>query len=109
MRPWAPPFDALPVQRPEDDDFLLLIASQGTRLSILSNIVSHDIVVAVFPSHSSQILMPLDVGAFQPLKNSQQKFIRKSLFEGNLGFSPDGFYRSFQAIYDGGFTRHDII
>jgi DDE superfamily endonuclease len=111
--PWAPPFDLPPVQRPKEEKIYRLLVIDGftghTTLDFIEYCIKFDIIVAVFPSHSTHILQPLDVGVFQPLKNSHQKFLRKSLFEGNLGFSRMDFIASFQAIYDEGFTRHNII
>lgn len=112
-RPWAPPFDVPPVQRPEDEKIYRLLVIDGftghTTLNFIEYCIKFDIIVAVFPSHSTHILQPLDVGVFQPLKNSHQKILRKSLFKGNLGFSRVDFLASFQTIYNEGFTRHNII
>ncbi|KAK1238254.1 hypothetical protein MKX08_002833 [Trichoderma sp. CBMAI-0020] len=112
-RPWSPPFEVPPVQRPDDEKIYRLLVIDGftghTGLNFIKYCIKFDILLAVFPSHSTHILQPLDVGVFQPLKLAHQKILQASLFAGNLAFTRKDFIEAFQTMYEEGFTRHNII
>lgn len=112
-RPWSPPYEVPPIQRPDDEKIYRLLVIDGftghTGLDFIEYCIKFDILVAVFPSHSTHILQPLDVGVFQPLKLAHQKTLQASLFKGNLAFTQKDFIKAFQTIYEKGFTRHNII
>ena len=112
-RPWSPPYEVPPIQRPEEEKIYRLLVIDGftghTTLDFIEYCIKFDIIVAVFPSHSTHILQPLDVGVFQPLKHAHQKILQKSLFSGNLAFVRLDFLEAFQQMYDEGFTRQNII
>ncbi|KAK5987494.1 MFS-type transporter clz9-like protein [Cladobotryum mycophilum] len=101
------------ISRPKADRIFRLLVIDGftghTTLEFIEYCIEFDIVVAVFPPHSTHILQPLDVGVFQPLKNSQQKVLRALLQSSLLNFSRLDFLTSFKRTYDEGFTRHNII
>lgn len=59
--------------------------------------------------HTQHLTQPLDVGVFQPMKNSHQKELRKSIREGNITFSREDFAAAFSKIYRDGFKRHNIM
>ncbi|KAK5991832.1 MFS-type transporter clz9-like protein [Cladobotryum mycophilum] len=102
-----------PRSRPRFERIFRLLIIDGftghTTLEFIEYCIEFDIVVAVFPSHSTHILQPLDVGVFQPLKNSQQKVIRSMLQSSFFNFSRLDFLTSFKRTYDNGFTKHNII
>lgn len=66
---WVPPFEVPPVQRPEDEKIHRLLVIDGftghTTLDFIGYCIKFNIIVAVFPSHSTHILQPLNVSVSQ--------------------------------------------
>ncbi|UKZ89691.1 uncharacterized protein TrAFT101_012021 [Trichoderma asperellum] len=112
--PWSPPYEAPPIQWPDDKKIYRLLVIDGfvehTGLDFMEYCIKFDIIVAVFPSYSTHILQPLDVGVFHPLKLAHKKILRqKLLFQDNVVFTQTDFLTAFRAMYDEGFTRSNII
>jgi hypothetical protein len=55
------------------------------------------ILVIPLPPHSTHFLQPMDVGVFQPMKNTHQKILRRALRKGNITFSRLDFVKGLQA------------
>jgi hypothetical protein len=83
--------------------------SGHTTLEFLEYCIKYDIIVTIFPPHSTHLLQPLDLGVFQPMKNVHQKALRRHVALGEIRFSRDDFIAAFKEIYDHGFTSHHII
>lgn len=82
--------------------------TEHSRLDFIEYCIMFDIIIVIFPPHSTHILQPLDVGVFQPKKEAYQKAIRSSLLEGNLAFSRIAFITAFKEVFEEGFTKHNI-
>ncbi|KAM4061737.1 DDE superfamily endonuclease [Hirsutella rhossiliensis] len=84
--PEYPFLEAEPRLIPENERIHRLLVIDGftghTGLDFIQYCIKFDIIVAVFPPHSTHILQPLDVGVFQPLKHAQQKILHKFIESG---------------------------
>lgn len=108
--------------RPDDAQRLKTPVNERIyRLLLLDNFSGHhslelyeycmqfDIVLVYMPPHSSHFLQPMDVGVFLHLKDAHQRRLRHCIRRGDLTFTRQEFVRTFQAVWDAGFTRRHII
>ncbi|KAM4067629.1 DDE superfamily endonuclease [Hirsutella rhossiliensis] len=98
---------------PEDERIHRLLIIDGftghTGIDFIQYCIKFDIVLAIFPPHSTHILQPLDVGVFQPLKHAQQKAIRNFIDKGDLNFTRLDFLESFWETFSEGFSRGYVM
>ncbi|KAM4067406.1 DDE superfamily endonuclease [Hirsutella rhossiliensis] len=98
---------------PESERIYRLLVIDGftghTSIDFIQYCIKFDIIIAVFPPHSTHILQPLDVGVFQPLKHAQQKALRRFIDSGELNFTRLDFLESFWETFAEGFTARYII
>ncbi|KJZ70330.1 hypothetical protein HIM_10298 [Hirsutella minnesotensis 3608] len=111
--PLRPSSEAQPTVRPDKDRIYRLLVIDGftghTSLEFIHYCIKFDIILAIFPPHSTHFLQPLDVSVFQPLKQSQQRVLRRILAQGELKFSRTDFLASFHETFRDGFTAANII
>ncbi|KAM4061655.1 DDE superfamily endonuclease [Hirsutella rhossiliensis] len=111
--PEYPFLEAEPRLIPENERIHRLLVIDGftghTGLDFIQYCIKFDIIVAVFPPHSTHILQPLDVGVFQPLKHAQQKILHKFIESGELNFTRHDFLKSFWEGFKEGFAACYII
>ncbi|KJZ69405.1 hypothetical protein HIM_11201 [Hirsutella minnesotensis 3608] len=102
-----------PRPKPKHERIFRLLIVDGftghTDLNFIEYCIKFDIIVVLFPPHSTHVLQPLDVGVFQQLKNAQQKELRDFILHGNLNFTRHDFLASLQKTFDEGFTRQNIV
>jgi hypothetical protein len=94
-------------------DYRLLITDghgSHVNLSFLDWCDQHRILVAIFPSHSTHRLQPLDVSLFSPLSQAYSKqlvdFIAAS--QGLVGISKREFWGNFWPAFKASFTKDNI-
>jgi hypothetical protein len=101
------------VIRPKEEQVFRLLIIDGfsghTTIEFLEYCIKYDIIVGIFPPHSTHLLQPLDRGVFQPMKNKHQKSVRNHIAIGEICFNRNDFIAAFKDIYEHGFTRHHII
>ncbi|KJZ67929.1 hypothetical protein HIM_12682 [Hirsutella minnesotensis 3608] len=111
--PLRPSLEEEPNVRPEHERIYRLLVIDGftghTSLEFIHYCIKFDIILAIFPPHSTHFLQPLDVAVFQPLKQSQQRVLRRILGQGELKFSRTDFLASFHETFRDGFTAANII
>ncbi|XP_044715037.1 DDE superfamily endonuclease domain-containing protein [Hirsutella rhossiliensis] len=100
--------EAEPRVIPESERIYCLLVIDGftghTSLDFIQYCIKFDILIAVFPPHSTHLLQPLDVGVFQPLKHTQQKALRRFVNTGELHFTRLDFLESFWETFTEGFA-----
>jgi hypothetical protein len=101
------------VPRPSDQRIYRILVIDGftghTGLDFVAYCMRFDIIIVIFPPHSTHILQPLDVGVFQALKNAHQKALQRLLQQGDLHVSRLDFLKAFQDVFNEGFTAHNIM
>ena len=99
--------------RPADKRIYRMLVIDGftghTTLKFIDYCIKYDIILAVFPPHSTHLLQPLDLAVFQPMKHAHQHSIRDNLALGEIRYSREDFLAAFEGIYRKGFTKHNLI
>ena len=101
------------VIRPANELIYRMLVIDGfaghTTLDFIEYCIRYDIILAVFPPHSTHLLQPLDLAVFQPMKTAHQRSIRNNLSLGEIRYSRADFLAAFDEIYGKGFTAHHLI
>jgi hypothetical protein len=91
---------------------LLIINGHGSHVNLifLDQCETRRIIVAVFPSHSTYRLQPLDVSLFGPLSQaySNQLVDFFTATQGLVGISKREFWSNFSSAFKASFTRANI-
>ncbi|KAJ4175517.1 hypothetical protein NW759_17768 [Fusarium solani] len=106
-------YEEPPTRRAEEDRIYRLLLLDGFTGHGSSELrlygVKFDIIIVPLPAHSTHKLQPMDVGVFQPMKEAHQKKLRHAMRKGSISYSRLEFTKSFQDIFDTGFSRHNIM
>jgi hypothetical protein len=99
--------------RPANERIYRMLVIDGftghTTLEFIEYCIRYDIILAIFPPHSTHLLQPLDLAVFQPMKTAHQRSIRDNLSLGEVRYSRADSLAAFSEIYSKGFTAHNLI
>ena len=97
---WLKHFDRHTKKRQHGAWRMLIMDGHGSHmhLDFLNYASKHKIALFVFPSHSTHLLQPLDVGVFQPFKHWHAEEVDKAIRAGQKEFNKLDFFALFPEI-----------
>ncbi len=104
-------FDAYSQPEKPGDWRMLLTDGQSARITyeVISFALENHIQLIQFPSHNTQLLQPLDVGCFQPLKQYGSQAISKNMLSGSAKFNKMDYFRAIRNVHKKTFEPETIV
>jgi hypothetical protein len=90
---------------------MLIFDGHGSHLTdeFLIYAWQNNIIPFLFPSYTTHLLQPLDIGIFQPLKHWHQEDIFNKIQYGNISYDKVDFLNGFQKIRNNTFKSRSIL